>query len=59
MGFLTKSLHKRYTKSLKDDKPGFNITKLLLNAYNNIESSGTVKAKLLEGWLCPIYKKKD
>ena len=56
---LYKTLHKKFTRNHKENNPGFNVTRLLLKAYNDIESSGVAKAELLEGWLCPIYKKKD
>src|SRR5258708_5978186 len=54
-----KTLHKRHIKNSKTNKPSFNIIKLLKAAYNDIENNGITEKSLLEGWLCPIYKKKD
>ena len=57
---LYKTLHKRFTTTQKEQKPCFNVIKLLQMAYNDIINNGTTtKTELLEGWLCPIYKKKD
>ena len=57
---LYKTLHKCFTTNQKEQKLSFNIISLLLAAYNNIlNSETTTKTELLEGWLCPIYKKKD
>ena len=54
-----KTLHKRHIKNSKTNKPSFNIIKLLKATYNDIENNGITEGSLLEGWLCPIYKKKD
>ena len=54
-----KTLHKRHIKNSKNNKPSFDVIKLLKAAYNDIENNGITEKSLLEGWLCQIYKKKD
>ena len=56
---LYKKLHQCYVKNQKTNKPGFNIIAALREAFNHIKTSGTCETEFLEGWLCPIYKKKD
>jgi hypothetical protein len=43
----------------RDESPP-DIIKLLCNVFNNIETNGTsINSCFAEGWMCPIYKKKD
>ena len=56
---LYKELHKRHKQNSKENKPSFDIVKLLMLAYNDIELNGTNNPSLQAGWLCPLYKKKD
>ena len=56
---IYKFLHKRHIKNIKNDKPSFDIVALLKAAFNDIETNGVRDKRLLDGWLCPIYKKKD
>src|SRR5258708_10749023 len=54
-----KTLHKIHIRNQKANKPSFDIIAFLKAAYNDIEHHGIMEKSLLEGWLCPIYKKKD
>ena len=43
-----------------NEKPTFNVIKVLTAVYNDIELEGIVEGTgFSEGWMCPIYKKKD
>ena len=55
---LYKKLHERWEKR-KDDNHGLHITSLLTTLANDIELRGTTCPQIVEGWLCPLYKKKD
>ena len=41
------------------NRPSFNIVELLKAAFNDIEINGIQTPHLLDGWMCPLYKKKD
>jgi hypothetical protein len=55
---LYKKLFTRWKKREHDDQ-GLHIIKLLTLLANNIEKHGTTCPQISEGWLCPLYKKKD
>jgi exonuclease III len=57
---LWKALNDRYKADTKADRPSFNIIKALTRVYNDIEEHGVVSTtNFAEGWMCPLYKKKD
>ena len=56
---LYKKLHQHYMRNQKVNKPGLDIITILRDAYNHIKTHGTCEKEFLEGWLCPIHKKKD
>src|SRR5260370_31000149 len=56
---IYKTLHKCHMRNQKNNKPTFDIIALLRVAYNDIEDHGIHDKRILEAWLCPIYKKKD
>jgi len=57
---LWKALSDKYDADTKADKPTFNIIKVLTRVYNDIEEYGVVSTTdFAEGWMCPLYKKKD
>ena len=57
---LWKSLHEKHITQRKKNLPSFDITKCLTIIYNNIQVHGTDEtANFTEGWMCPLYKKKD
>ncbi|KIK40284.1 hypothetical protein CY34DRAFT_38791, partial [Suillus luteus UH-Slu-Lm8-n1] len=42
-----------------EDEP-FDLIQCITDTYNNIETFGvTNQSKFSEGWMCPLYKKKD
>ena len=50
----------RCSINVKNNKPTFNIIKTLTRVYNDIEEYGVVSTtNFAEGWMCPLYKKKD
>jgi exonuclease III len=57
---LWKTLNKKYERSKKLRKPGFNIIKTLTLIFKDIQSHGVdPRSNFADGWMCPIYKKKD
>jgi Reverse transcriptase (RNA-dependent DNA polymerase) len=57
---LWKTLHDKYETDAKTNSPTFNIVKALTKVYNDIEEHGVVPTtNFAEGWMCPLYKKKD
>ncbi|KAK7007352.1 Endonuclease/exonuclease/phosphatase, partial [Favolaschia claudopus] len=55
-----KILDQRYESAKANDKRAFNILRVLLRVYNDIEKYGVVKGtKFAESWMCPLYKKND
>ena len=57
--FWTK-LRKRWEISTERTSPRFDCINLLLKAYHDLEKHGPCKeAAFTEGWICPLYKKKD
>ena len=57
---LWKELNKRYDDSKLSGKLGFDIVGTLTVVFNNIQIFGMSEdSHFAEGWMCPIYKKKD
>jgi ribonuclease HI len=57
---LWKTLRKRNESATKSNKRGFDITKALSQVFEDIQSHGTdANANFADGWMCPIFKKKD
>jgi hypothetical protein len=57
---LWKALNEKYEADVKVDKPSFNIIKTLTRVFNDIEEHGVVSTtNFTEGWMCPLYIKKD
>jgi hypothetical protein len=57
---LWKVLNDKYVIEAKAEKPTFNIIKVLTKVFNDIEEHGVVPTtNFAEGWMCPLYKKKD
>jgi hypothetical protein len=57
---LWKVLSDKYEADTKADRPSFNIIKALTRVFNDIEEYGVVSTtNFAEGWMCPLYKKKD
>ena len=57
---LWKILNDKYEVESKTNKPTFNIIKALTRVFNDIEEHEVVSTtKFAEGWMCPLYKKKD
>lgn len=57
---IWKALHKAFVEATKTGKEAFDITGALLAVYNNIEFHRVdTSAGFMEGWMCPVYKKKD
>jgi hypothetical protein len=55
-----KVLNDKYEAETKADRPSFNIIKALTRVFNDIEEHGVVSTtNFAEGWMCPLYKKKD
>lgn len=53
-------LQRRYNEKIKINQGSFNIIRLLTKVYNHIEENGLTQGTgFTEGWMCPIYKKKD
>ncbi|KAL1946415.1 hypothetical protein VTO73DRAFT_15542 [Trametes versicolor] len=49
-----------YRRDVKAGKPAFNIAQAMCAVYNDIEKHGIDEnTRFAEGWICPIYKKKD
>lgn len=57
---LWKELDDLYAIAVEDRKEGFDILKILTTVFRDIRSHGIdERAGFAEGWMCPIYKKKD
>jgi ribonuclease HI len=57
---LWKELDKRYQRTLMKNKPGFDIVKTLTTLFQDIQENGVdERLNFAEGWMCPIFKKKD
>jgi ribonuclease HI/exonuclease III len=57
---LWKTLRKRYEIATKTQKQSFNIMKTLTIVFQDIQTHGIdPRTNFAEGWMCPIYKKKD
>ena len=57
---LWKELDRRYEESKYSGKKGFDIVGMLTIVFNNIQIFGMEEgSQFAEGWMCPIYKKKD
>ena len=57
---LWKTLKTHHDNAVKAGKVGFNITKVLTEVLNDIQTYGVdTKTEFAMGWMCPIYKKKD
>ena len=55
-----KTLDSKHIADSKMNRPSFDIVKCLCTVYNEIQTHGTdPKLGFSEGWMCPIYKKKD
>ena len=57
---LWKTLNARHNKAVKANQQSFDITQVLTEVLNDIQSHGVdPKTEFAQGWMCPIYKKKD
>ncbi|KAJ7026422.1 hypothetical protein C8F04DRAFT_966373, partial [Mycena alexandri] len=57
---LWKTLDARCTTATAQEKPAFDIIKIMHRVYNDIEKNGIViGTKFSESWMCPLYKKND
>src|SRR6266404_4171167 len=57
---LWKELNMRHDQAIKSGNPGFNIIQTLTRIYRDIQTNGIDKrTNFAEGWICPLYKKKD
>lgn len=57
---LWKTLDDKDQNNTKANRPAFNIIKVLTRVYNDIERYGVEPGTdFAEGWMCPLYKKKD
>ncbi len=56
---LYKAINNRHKTKEKENKPSFKLVKLLKAAFNDIETNGIQTPHFTEGWMCPLYKKKD
>ena len=57
---LWKALLDRHTHLTKTNSPSFDIIKCMTNIYQNIQMhSMNPESNFSDGWMCPIYKKKD
>ncbi|KAJ3480915.1 hypothetical protein NLI96_g8028 [Meripilus lineatus] len=57
---LWKMLNQQYKNAKKSKKNAFDVVGTLTKVYNDIEKHGVdPKTNFSEGWICPIYKKKD
>lgn len=57
---LWKALQQRHDDTVKNNKPTFDIIKVLTILYNDIQTYGVDNnSDFALGWMCPIYKKKD
>jgi len=57
---LWKKLKTRHKAACKVNKKGFDITKVLTILIQDIQKHGVDKhSNFAEGWMCPLFKKKD
>ena len=50
----------KWTRSQESEGPKFDCLTMLTLAYTDVENHGTCKnAGFADGWMCPLYKKKD
>ena len=57
---LWKALKKRHDEDTNARKQGFDIIKVLNYVYQDIQVNGLEeKSNFAQGWMCPLYKKKD
>lgn len=54
------AMDERWSRERDNTKPCFDCLTLLTRVYLDIEEHGTCKAAgFADGWMCPLYKKKD
>ena len=54
------AMDERWSRERDNTKPCFDCLTLLTTVYLNIEEYSTCKAAgFVDGWMCPLYKKKD
>jgi hypothetical protein len=57
---LWKTLNWEYQEARKLNRPGFDIVGTLTAVFNDIQEHGIENnTDFTEGWMCPLYKKKD
>jgi len=57
---LWKTLNACFVKAKESNKAGFNIIETLTRVFKDIqEHSVNERSEFANGWMCPIYKKKD
>lgn len=57
---LWKKLNQRYEEASHLNKESFNIAKALTILFRDIQEHGVdARSEFTEGWMCPIFKKKD
>ena len=57
---LWKVLDAHFEKAKKEEKEGFDIAYALTVVFTDIQEHGTdERSGFADGWMCPIYKKKD
>ena len=53
-------MNKKWKRSTERSSPRFDCIELLLLAYNDVDKNGPCEGSAFaEGWMCPLYKKKD
>ena len=57
---LWKTLNNIYSTTTRNSQNGFDIIKTLTIVFNDIRNHGVdPRSDFAQGWMCPIYKKKD
>jgi exonuclease III len=57
---LWKTLNKMYTEAQKANRTGFDVIGTLTSVFQDIQYHGVKPdSDFTEGWMCPIFKKKD
>lgn len=57
---LWKKLNKMYLEAQSADRIGFNVLDMLTLVFQDIQQHGVEEdTEFTEGWMCPIFKKKD
>jgi len=57
---LWKTLNAHFVKAKKSNKAGFDIIETLTRVFKDIQEHGVnERSEFTNGWMCPIYKKKD